>query len=69
VEQLNVIWFFIAHCVLLIGLFVWLDRRQTERYNLFAHWTQSSLMVWATDVARQIDSLPSDVVTQFEVRK
>jgi hypothetical protein len=34
------IWYFLAHCALLIGLFAWLDRRQMERYNGFARWSQ-----------------------------
>jgi hypothetical protein len=34
------IWFFAAHSALLIGLFAWLDHRQTERYNKFAQWSQ-----------------------------
>ena len=34
------LWFFISHAVLLVALFIWLDYRQTARYNLFAQWSQ-----------------------------
>jgi hypothetical protein len=62
-----VIWIFIAHCALLVVLFMWLDARQTERHNLFAHWTATSLMPQLGDMARSLENLPADVVLQLEL--
>jgi hypothetical protein len=61
------IWYFIIHCALLVGLFMWLDSRQAERYNLFAQWTQTSLMPQLGDVARSLENLPGEAVRQLEL--
>jgi len=67
--------FFFGHSALLIALFVWLDRRQlqrhnnledrqTERYNLFAQWSQVFSKMLGDDVHRiqeQIDGIHESV--------
>ena len=46
-------WIFAAiavNCLLIVWMVMWLDGRQTDRYNLFAAWTQNSLMPQLADV-------------------
>jgi hypothetical protein len=40
-----------VNCLLIVGMVMWLDSRQTDRYNLFAAWTQNSLMPQLADIA------------------
>lgn len=49
--------FFITHCALLIGLFVWLDSRQAARYNLFEQWTQ----IFSKMLGEDMQQIRSDV--------
>jgi hypothetical protein len=46
------IWYFLAHAALLWGLFMWLDGRQTERYNKFAEWSQNFSAMLGEDIQR-----------------
>jgi hypothetical protein len=45
----------IANLALTWWMFMWLDGRQNERYNLFAAWTQNSLMPQLGDIARSLE--------------
>jgi len=47
-------WIFAAiavNCLLIVWMVMWLDGRQTDRYNKFATWTQNSLMPQLADIA------------------
>ena len=54
------IWYFLAHCALLIGLFAWLDYRQTERYNYFSRWSTIFSKMLGDDI-HQIQDQISDI--------
>jgi hypothetical protein len=45
------------NAVLLIVLFMWFDGRQSARYNLFASWTQNSLMPQLGEIARSLEAI------------
>jgi hypothetical protein len=52
-------WFIIGHAVWMWYLVHWLNLQQRERYNLFSHWTQSSVSSWMQDqmnVLKEVES-------------
>ncbi len=53
------VWYFIVHCALLAGLFIWLDRRQMDRYNLFSQWTQIVSPMLSDDIKNLLTELES----------
>ncbi len=61
------IWFFVAHAVLLVALFIWLDYRQTARYNLFAQWSQIFSKMLGEDM-QQIGAEVTAIKIEIESR-
>jgi hypothetical protein len=56
-QGVKMIWFFLAQTAVLVGLFSWLDYRQTQRYNLFAQWSQ----VFSKMLGEDMQQIRSDV--------
>jgi hypothetical protein len=57
-------WLIIGHAVWMWCLVYWLNLQQHARYNLFSHWTQTSVSEWMQDsmhALKEVESRLDDI--------